>query len=546
MFPRFSFILGLCLTATSAMVGQDIPASRPVRIYFIDSAKACAVPLGGSLRVEKGHAVLETVPSFAEVLNKHEGLTTVNRPNRIVSAKGFTGFLIYTGLPTGSWPAIEGYARQDGFAFLTFEEASARLERSPHDQYGGFAPGVWVPLKGHRFSECGQPEFDKWQEELWARNVHPQTTVPISPSPISPKSTSSTSSSNTPSLTSSTTVNREEHLYPASRGDRWGFINARGEFAIAASYDQVLDFAEGRAAVRVGRQWGFIDTHGKAVCAPQFDGVRSYSDGMANVRVNGSLAYVDLACQMAISPHRSWEFSDFSDGLALIVPSGGPGFLGYIDHHGAAVITPASLARMVGPRLSVTGTFDFSEDVAVINVLDIGVRPPTSYARLIDKSGRLYGTFQAFFAGAMGFKDGLIVVCPTAELKYGYMNKDGTLLIPAIYEDAHEFSEGLASVKLGGKWGFIDRTGKVVVPMQFEDAGVFKNGLASVRVKNQGMGFIDKVGNMRIPPRYKQVSNFSDKLAGVIVDSHPPVMGYINSSGDWVWRSQLPDNLSSR
>lgn len=48
--------------------------------------------------------------------------------------------------------------------------------------------------------------------------------------------------------------------------------------------------------------------------------------------------------------------------------------------------------------------------------------------------------------------------------KYGYINRDGNLVIDYTYEDAQELNEyGYAAVKKDGKWGAIDKTGAVVV-----------------------------------------------------------------------------------
>ena len=77
--------------------------------------------------------------------------------------------------------------------------------------------------------------------------------------------------------------------------------------------------------------------------------------------------------------------------------------------------------------------------------------------------------------------------------KYGY-KKDDVVVIPAIYDDAMDFSEGLAGVKLNGKWGFIDKTGKEVIPIKFDIAWPFENGKAMVQLNGKS-GTIDNQGN---------------------------------------------------
>ena len=41
--------------------------------------------------------------------------------------------------------------------------------------------------------------------------------------------------------------------------------------------------------------------------------------------------------------------------------------------------------------------------------------------------------------------------------RFGYIDKTGKLVIPAQFDDADNFSEGLAGVYTHGKWGYISR-----------------------------------------------------------------------------------------
>jgi hypothetical protein len=45
---------------------------------------------------------------------------------------------------------------------------------------------------------------------------------------------------------------------------------------------------------------------------------------------------------------------------------------------------------------------------------------------------------------------------------WGYVNAEGTLVIPRRFDFAYNFKNGRAEVELGGKLVTIDRTGRVV------------------------------------------------------------------------------------
>ena len=53
--------------------------------------------------------------------------------------------------------------------------------------------------------------------------------------------------------------------------------------------------------------------------------------------------------------------------------------------------------------------------------------------------------------------------------KYGYVNKDGVVIVDYIYDDATEQNAfGYSSVKQNGMWGCIDSTGKVVIAPAYQ------------------------------------------------------------------------------
>src|SRR5690606_14845109 len=111
--------------------------------------------------------------------------------------------------------------------------------------------------------------------------------------------------------------------------------------------------------------------------------------------------------------------------------------------------------------------------------------------------------------------------------KYGFQNDNGKFVIKPNYDDAREFSEGLAAVRLGdkydddcllierGKYGFINSKGKTVIPFQFEHVYSFKEGLAMVVTSENKVGYINKKGEWKIKPIYEDGSSFYGGFAEV-------------------------------
>ncbi|MBO9566851.1 MAG: WG repeat-containing protein [Niastella sp.] len=79
--------------------------------------------------------------------------------------------------------------------------------------------------------------------------------------------------------------------------------------------------------------------------------------------------------------------------------------------------------------------------------------------------------------------------------KCGFLDTKGKVVIPAKFEFAQYFCEGLSAVVQDGKWGYIDKEGRTVIPFQFTYALPFHNGYAKVKM---GADFfiIDRTGKV--------------------------------------------------
>ncbi len=108
-----------------------------------------------------------------------------------------------------------------------------------------------------------------------------------------------------------------------------------------------------------------------------------------------------------------------------------------------------------------------------------------------------------YIYASIDFVEGIGIV-RNVEGKGGYIDATGKLITPLKYDGASYFSEGLATVNIGGKledfgvteggkWGFIDKTGKEVITAKYEFTSLFKNGKAKVTLNGREF-YIDKTG----------------------------------------------------
>jgi WG containing repeat len=129
--------------------------------------------------------------------------------------------------------------------------------------------------------------------------------------------------------------------------------------------------------------------------------------------------------------------------------------------------------------------------------------------------------------------------------KFGYIDRNGNIVIPAQFERAEEFSEGLATVKIGEKYGCIDKTSKLVIPARFDYIYEFKNGVAEVEIDGNKKAKIDKTGKVLTMPTLSvtdSTTNYeTDRIEsdGLILVAEGRKHGYQNRAGKMVIPAQF-------
>lgn len=137
----------------------------------------------------------------------------------------------------------------------------------------------------------------------------------------------------------------------------------------------------------------------------------------------------------------------------------------------------------------------------------------------------------------LGFSEGRIDV--KSGDRYGYADENGTLVVPAQYDETYPFRSGSAVVRVGKKWGIIDRDGKFVVSpaWDFVDPGsAFNSDWIEIRVGNRS-GVVDRTGKEILPIRFERVTNPSPPLISA-VDTGRVV--YVRPGGNVAFELRCP------
>jgi hypothetical protein len=138
----------------------------------------------------------------------------------------------------------------------------------------------------------------------------------------------------------------------------------------------------------------------------------------------------------------------------------------------------------------------------------------------IDKEGKVI--IQPAFAMAQMFTEGVGLVRDLNKGGWGFIDKTGNYVIKPEYGQASPFADGMAIVSVGGKIGAIDHNGKIYVKAEYETVTDFSSGLAGAVTKKiaggyevMDGGYINKLGNFVIPAQFDGIGMFSENLAAV-------------------------------
>lgn len=145
------------------------------------------------------------------------------------------------------------------------------------------------------------------------------------------------------------------------------------------------------------------------------------------------------------------------------------------------------------------------------------------------KDGKDKVRIEAKYEQAKNFREDVAAV--KLNDKWGIIDKRGKIVINFIYDDAQEFKEGLMPVQRDSKWSFVNHSGGLITPLQYASVEPFKEGLAKVSMKKSNVtiplyGLIDKSGKEILPCNFITIGDFAGGKALVTEYTSNYVMDY--------------------
>lgn len=251
--------------------------------------------------------------------------------------------------------------------------------------------------------------------------------------------------------------------------NKHGYIDLHGQVVIEPLYYRSSEFLNGTAAVAKSddSSWEIIDSSGRCLyrLPKEFNlAYLNYSgiqcDDMISLDTKTDSGFFNLK-EKRFLPTSKIALSRWSDGLSRF-RSGE--LYGFLDKHFKVAIPPKYIKAE-----------QFSEGFA-------SVLTGTGWI-LIDKTGKTVSRAPAQCSRLEALSEGLARV-QMKNGRWGYMDKRGQMVIPATFQNAEDFSEGLAVAEEGSggqaRYGFIDKSGNWIIKPRFYKATGFIGGKAKV------------------------------------------------------------------
>ncbi|MDR2964095.1 MAG: WG repeat-containing protein [Bacteroidales bacterium] len=301
-------------------------------------------------------------------------------------------------------------------------------------------------------------------------------------------------------------------LIPVLSGEKWGYIDKKGEYAINPQFEDAGFFRGGLARVIApDGKYGYINKDGKYEIAAQYKRATHFSQGLAFVVSDASYpTCINTSGETVFSLKQALGVYSFSEGLALFATADKK--FGFVDTEGRVVINPQFEEAL-----------PFSEGLAAIE--------QKGKWGFIDKTGKIVINPQ--FNRVSWFVNGKAAVYNGKQ--WGFIDNKGSYVINPQFDRAGDFNEGFAVILQGKLYGYITKEGKIEINPQFDSAEDFSNSLACIR-QGDRYGYINTEGKIEINPQFDQASSFFGNIAFV---ESADKWGVIDSKGKYVVNPQF-------
>jgi hypothetical protein len=237
-------------------------------------------------------------------------------------------------------------------------------------------------------------------------------------------------------------------------GDRWGVIDRQGRPVLPVRYEAIGASNRGGIAVKLDGRWGVVDSRGRTRFPVQFEDAQPFSEKLVAFAEAGLWGFADRNGHTVVPP-RYHKVSGNTVSIGKLN--------GIVSDEGREIAKPV----YEGAEWYYWGVW-LVKDGERWQFIDEKDGSVIVEHRLAERVSRKDGGLSPakFVLG-----DG-----PLRQLKFGYLDDRGRIVIAPRFDTAAAFEDGRARVTVGGKCGFVDRSGREVTPLRYSHCERFGAG----------------------------------------------------------------------
>lgn len=216
-------------------------------------------------------------------------------------------------------------------------------------------------------------------------------------------------------------------------------INTSGEKILENGFDEIAQITAEGVVIKKDKLYGFMTYDGEMKIEPKYDDLKQINSGILKAETNKTVGLIDLDENEKLG----FNYTDI-----------------YYENDAGIYIAENSNfeSDIIDSEFNIKLTGILSE----INI-------EKGYMKLKIDDEYKYYNFKFEEKNVSDILNTNTLFVSKKDGKYGYVNKDGNVVVDYTYDEALEQNKyGYAAVKKDGLWGAIDKTGNIVIEPKYE------------------------------------------------------------------------------
>lgn len=264
-----------------------------------------------------------------------------------------------------------------------------------------------------------------------------------------------------------------QYGYIVRNEDGYGIINANKKLIIEPQYKEIETVAGNNLYIVKDSDWKVVNKDNQTILSKGFDSISEIYGEDIVIEKDGKYGVINILGETLIST----EYDYLSHATENYYVAEKEGKYGVIDTKETEKL-PFNYSNII--YVSGVGIFEADNDNYQTEVYNKNfelkltgiiteLNEEDGYIRIREGNEYKYYNFKFEEKSNTEILKGKTLYLSKKDDKYGYVDKNGNVVVEHIYDDAKEQNEyGYCAVKVDNKWGTLDKKGKLILEPKYE------------------------------------------------------------------------------